>query len=303
MKTLTFFVVLLLLSANIDAKQIYSWTDDKGVKHFSDRPPAAQAPVLNLKSRIANVEKKEPVTVRLEQDGSELIVFGRNNLHCEVTIAFGYRTFTIPANTEIELFKDQINSFSGKTTRIGNSNYTDIHLPFDITPGKRNAVHDDSAVYFAPFAPGQRFAITQAFNGEFSHKGLQNQYAVDFGMPLGSAVHAARAGRVVQIEEDFYRNGLDMQRDADRANIVVIEHADGSMGVYAHLDLESVVVGPGQMVRAGQVIAKSGNTGFSTGPHLHFVVQVNNNGVLSSVPIKFARGSTAVTPERGLYLP
>jgi murein DD-endopeptidase MepM/ murein hydrolase activator NlpD len=300
-KSLLFLFLLLTLAAN--AKQIYSWTDDKGVKHFSDRPPQTQAPVQNLKSRIANVEKKRPVVVRIEQERGEITVFGRNNLHCEVTIDFGKREFTIPANTEIKLFSDPIQSFNGETTRIGNNNYKDIELPFAITPGKKNAVHDDTAVYLAPFAPGQRFAVTQGYNGEFTHQGAENQYAVDFGMPMGSPVHAARAGRVVQIEEDFYRNGLDMKRDADRANIVVIEHSDGSLGVYAHLDLESVMVGPGQVVRAGQAIAKSGNTGFSTGPHLHFVVQVNRKGAITSVPVKFARGGVAVTPVRGLYLP
>ena len=91
----------------------------------------------------------------------------------------------------------------------------------------------------------------------------------------------------MDVEEDFNRGGTDWKKFADKANHVRILHDDGTMAVYAHLDLASVSVRPGARIRAGQKIARSGNTGFSTGPHLHFVIQQNTGMKLISVPFKF----------------
>jgi murein DD-endopeptidase MepM/ murein hydrolase activator NlpD len=119
-------------------------------------------------------------------------------------------------------------------------------------------------------------------------------------MPVGTAVHAARAGRVMDVEEDFNRGGMDLEKFADKANRVRILHDDGTMAVYAHLDLASVSVRPGARVRAGQRIARSGNTGFSSGPHLHFVIQQNVGMKLISLPFKFqtAQGDPQVPQEQ-----
>jgi murein DD-endopeptidase MepM/ murein hydrolase activator NlpD len=59
------------------------------------------------------------------------------------------------------------------------------------------------------------------------------------------------------------------------SNSIRILHDDGSMAVYAHLQVGRAQVYVGMRVQAGQLIAYSGNTGFSSGPHLHFAVQVN----------------------------
>src|SRR5690606_150933 len=76
------------------------------------------------------------------------------------------------------------------------------------------------------------------------------------------------------------------ERYGGRANYVRILHADGTMALYAHLKPEGVLVRVGQRVRQGQQIALSGNTGFSTAPHLHFVVQANRGMRLESVPFR-----------------
>ena len=61
------------------------------------------------------------------------------------------------------------------------------------------------------------------------------------------------------------------------------------MGVYLHLMQGSVAVSEGARVRAGSLLARSGNTGNSTGPHLHFVVQRNVGLALESIPFNFAQ--------------
>ncbi|MCP6329972.1 M23 family metallopeptidase, partial [Klebsiella pneumoniae] len=72
-------------------------------------------------------------------------------------------------------------------------------------------------------------------------------------------------------------------------NFVRILHDDGTMGVYLHLMRGSVQVREGQYVNGGERIARSGNTGNSTGPHLHFVIQRNVGLALESIPFDFAQ--------------
>lgn len=67
------------------------------------------------------------------------------------------------------------------------------------------------------------------------------------------------------------------------------------MTLYAHLKTGSGVVGPGQHVKAGQLLALSGNTGYSTGPHLHFAVQRNDGTRLISIPFNLK----GITPKKG----
>jgi len=91
---------------------------------------------------------------------------------------------------------------------------------------------------------------------------------------------------VMQVESDFDKAGLDLEKYGGRANYVRILHDDGTMGLYAHLRPEGVLVRVGQRVRQGQQIGLSGNTGFTSGPHLHFAVQVNRGMNLLSIPFR-----------------
>lgn len=144
----------------------------------------------------------------------------------------------------------------------------------------------DTTALMTPFIGGP-FAISQAFKGTASHsQHIEAYYAVDIPMPVGTPIRAVRAGIVMDFERDFSRSGW---RDeyADEANFVRILHDDGTMAVYAHLQPESMDVVLGQRLAAGYVIGASGNTGYSTGPHLHFVVQFNSGKKLESVPFEF----------------
>src|SRR5690606_9086281 len=159
-----------------------------------------------------------------------------------------------------------------------------LRLSLSGVPGSSNARPRDVA-YLPPLQRADS-RIDQGFEGEFSHQDEQNRYALDFATAVGTPVVAARAGTVMQVEAGFRGHGLDHGRDAARANFVRILHDDGSMALYAHLAHDGVLVAPGQRVEAGQRIGLSGNTGYSTAPHLHFALQVNRGGRLLSIPFR-----------------
>ncbi|MFC4728111.1 M23 family metallopeptidase [Coralloluteibacterium thermophilus] len=149
-------------------------------------------------------------------------------------------------------------------------------------PGTPDAAPVD-VEYLRPFEGPVR--IAQGWHGAFSHGTDEARYAIDFALPPGTPVRAARDGRVVQVESGFHEAGLDPAL-ASRANIVRVLHDDGSMALYAHLAPDGIRVGPGDHVAAGSVLGLSGDTGYSSGPHLHFAVQVNRGLRLVSLPFR-----------------
>lgn len=119
-----------------------------------------------------------------------------------------------------------------------------------------------------PFPPGSRYKVLQGNHGRFSHKAPWEQYAWDFDMPLRSPITAVAAGRVVDVKGDSDQGGK-YRKFQDDGNYVEIDHGSGLFSQYLHVWPRSVRVRVGDAVTAGQVIAASGNNGFSTAPHLH----------------------------------
>jgi len=120
---------------------------------------------------------------------------------------------------------------------------------------------------------------------------------------VGTDIVAARSGIVFDVSSTNFKGGTDADQYANLANFVRILHDDGTYAVYAHLNWNSIRVRPGERVQAGQYIADSGNTGFSSGPHLHFAVQKNMGMRVDSLPVAF-RGANAaqVRPTTGQLL-
>ena len=138
--------------------------------------------------------------------------------------------------------------------------------------GRVDAVHEPETVYRLPFEEGQAYPVSQAHGGKLtSHNNRENLYAVDFAMPTGTAVVAARGGIVIDATLRHTEGGYDI-RFLDKANTVAVVHDDGTVAEYAHLSPSADVVKPGQRVSAGDLLGYSGNTGYSSGPHLHFIV-------------------------------
>jgi len=165
------------------------------------------------------------------------------------------------------------------------------------TVGDKDAVHDDAYLYAFPYASGRSFRVIQGYGSRFSHTGLE-AYAVDFDMPEGTPVHAARGGIVARVEES-HSIGCWEDGCGRHANFIVVLHSDGTTGEYYHLQKDGALVEVGDRVVRGEQIALSGNTGHTTMPHLHFAVyRASEWGNTQSIPVRFESADGVVMRPR-----
>lgn len=278
-------VFALCLGTDVLAKKYYKHTDENGITHYSDKPPVETDDFESWQVRPEDSEYELKVINRGTKETPIFYAVNRYHGPIEVLMDVVNRknvviepqwpaTYVVPANSEFYL-----------ATVKPKHKYMAWSFQYNVssTLGDPFTIHEDEYAYALPFPGNKHFAITQGWNGAFSHSGEQNLHALDIAMPEGTPVLAARGGTVMDIAEDFYDSGAEM-KNLQRGNYIRILHDDGSMAVYAHLKLESVIVARGQRVEKQQKIAESGNTGFSTGPHLHFVIQMNTGLKLESVP-------------------
>jgi len=171
----------------------------------------------------------------------------------------------------------------------------DYEYSYQAQYGRLDAQHDDTYRYALPYAPGTGHRVAQAYGGNGTHR---NIYAIDWTMPVGTPVHAARPGLVVAVRDSMEGSGINRYMQG-RSNFVFVEHDDGTIGLYGHLQTHSAVVAVGDTVRRGQMMARSGNTGYSSGPHLHFeVYRLGTNLATITLPVRF---DVDDAPDRGLH--
>ena len=105
-----------------------------------------------------------------------------------------------------------------------------------------------------------------------AHFSIPNsRFCIDFYLPRGTPLSAARSGIVVETESR-YNKSYNNKRFIDRCNYIVIRHSDGQESRYVHLAWHSIKVRIGTRVKRGKIIGLSGQTGYATYPHLHFGV-------------------------------
>lgn len=297
-------VLIFVFAAS--AQTLYKYRGPDGEWIYSDRPPDDREAEETRDLESGAVTGSLGVTE--EMLGRSIRISANNRFHApmELTIEFdrirGVQYphpdqelhWVLPARSETILLELAV---------LNSVDPPELVYSSRATIGDPDANHQPTRLYRVPVALANDFTVTQAYPDVNTHDTLDSKYAVDMAMQIGTDIFAARSGVVIDVADTNFRAGLDRDRDAPAANIVRILHDDGTYAVYAHLNWNSIRVRPGDLVERGDYIADSGNTGFSSGPHLHFAVIRNAGMKPVSVPIEFeGAGSSVVVPASGNLL-
>lgn len=291
----------VMFTSLVTAQTLYKFPGDDGVTVFTDRKPVD---LDGVEMRELPLGRTGEVSLEWFQDNGRLSLLARNSLYAPVQIrllpdasgrAGGFAgDWLVPADSSQELLAVEVGTQAAQAMK---------RQRFMWLYGDPLAKHQPAEAYRAPFPAAVSYAISQAFPKTVTHTTPDSLHAVDIAMPVGSNVLAARSGIVVEVASTNFRSSLQPGQAGARANLVRIMHDDGTFAIYAHLNWNSIRVRPGDRVARGQYIADSGNTGFSTGPHLHFVVLKNAGTRLESLPVRFAAAEGAgVVPTTGSVL-
>lgn len=125
--------------------------------------------------------------------------------------------------------------------------------------------------YVLPFAAGESYStgLTNC-SSSYHGPGQPDQYAYDFDMPVGTTFTAARAGTVFKVVADAPSSG------GGAGNYVIIDHQDGTYGLYYHSPQDGIAVQVGDEVAQGDPLGITGRSGLAGYPHLHFIVVAGN---------------------------
>lgn len=291
-------VATCLATAPVVGQQVYRYKDKSGQWVYTDRPPDGVAAPQKIAIAVQAASPRIAVQPRSTARGVALVAVNE----CRCSVEFGVKAAGAAdgersARAVVAPQSEQV--LLEVTPPPGTGQ---IRFEYGYVIGDPAASHRPQVPYRAPFATARSFEVTQAPPDTVTHDDPGSRHAIDIAMPEGSAVHAAREGLVINVAHRFFRGGTT-QEVRDEANFVQVLHDDGTTAIYAHLQLDTVRVRPGQRVGRGEYIANSGNTGFSTGPHLHFVVLRNAGMRSESVPVTFAGPDGAgITPRSGRSL-
>lgn len=221
-------------------------------------------------------QEKWDVKIYYETANREVTIYADNNEPMQMSVHFDFtlnnltstlangENVVLPAKTKkiflaklIPVDRRAANQFS----YISSYNFGDV----------KQSDYQRDYLYDLPFEKGKTYTVFQGYNGTFTH---QNENSLDFSLKAGDQVLATRNGVVMEAVAQ-YNKGCANMSCAKFNNRILIMHDDGTVADYSHLQQNGTVVKKGDHVQKGQVIGYSGNTGFSSGPHLHFGVFIN----------------------------
>lgn len=230
------------------------------------------------------------IPVQFDTLAGDVVVRGKNVLACPLRFSIQLTepvTTAYPGPNPVVIPPRSAFAF---TLGVASNKVQDIHsnLNIQVYLGDPAVAHPDTADrYDFPFLQGRTYRVLQGYDGPFTHNNPNSRYAIDFKMAKGDTVCAAREGIVVGIV-DGYRGGGAKEKYRNRDNFITLYHPqDGTFTQYAHLSYRGALVAIGDTVSRKQPIGLSGNTGYSTTPHLHFNTLLPGTNELVGFPVRF----------------
>lgn len=284
-------LLLLIFITYSHAEQMYKYKDANGNWVFSDKPPEKAQNFETLKYKK---DKKPIARIKLYyvKNAEGFTLHAKNTFFSPIEIGFT-SPLTQKAVRKVIPARDSLALF--------HSNNKNVKVSYRWALGDPASIADNFR-YRAPFGSPKGHKITQAFNGKFSHTSEYSKYAVDIAMDVGTYLTAVRAGTVVWVKDNYHMSGTTSYF-LDKANVIKVLHDDGTFASYAHILMDTALVKEGDKVAMGDKLARSGSSGFSTGPHLHFSI-IKNAGLKNiAIPFKFVDNKgTAFTPKRAMIM-
>lgn len=219
------------------SKNTIMWANDLKSQNITPGDTLVILPMTGIKHTVRKGDSLASVARKYKADVNDIAKF--NGISPEDDLAVG-DTLLVP--------EGEVSAPTSVTTKAGKI----------IITGKITASYSNSApsgFLVRPLAGG---AKTQ---------GLHGRNGLDFGAPVGTPVFSSAEGRVILAKMGGYNGGY--------GNYIIIAHDNNIQTVYGHLSQINIVTG--QNVSQGQVIGRVGNSGKSTGPHLHFEVRGAKN--------------------------
>jgi murein DD-endopeptidase MepM/ murein hydrolase activator NlpD len=253
---------------------------------------------------ICKAEHK--VKVYFENTENGYNIFADNAEFCPMSLKVD---FTVN-NLEIDGGNNTIYLLNAKTkkqllttlTRVSKKGNYKMSFNYFTNYGDHNkSSYEQDYAYHLPYSTQKKFEVFQGYDGPFSH---QNENALDFSMAIGTEITAVRDGVVVNIV-DVNSETCNNRECIKFNNFILIYHNDGTFAEYAHIKQNGAAVKIGDVIKKDQLIAYSGNVGYSSGPHLHLVIfkQKLNERETLKTKFKIGDGNTiAFLKEKKEYL-
>lgn len=240
---------------------------------------------------ITSSAQELPVNLSYQEIDNGYQIIADNEMYCPVSVAIEFdlvnmkssngnnKVFLVPARSKAFVLTElrSINSKQGYKFSYQSKLNFGNHL---------QTAYDKNFEYYLPFDTGTEQLIGQGYNGSFSH---HNQHALDFNCELNTPIYAARGGIVVKLVQHNTVN-CPKKKCAEFNNYIMIYHDDGTFASYTHIRQSGARASIGDTIEQGQLIAMSGNVGWSAGPHLHFEVFLQRLDEKENFKTKFLVG-------------
>ena len=213
-------------------------------------------------------EAEEAVLDSSGSSGGQVSTSGSSSIGSSIAGAVSGAVSSIANSSPVKAVTEGVSSVAGSVIDAGKSALDTVTDIFTGGPKGDSASGGGLVTHF----PMKSKSLSSAFGMRFhpEHKKMMMHNGVDIGASIGSPVFAAKSGTVKYATQV-----------GGYGNAIQLDHGNGVTTLYGHLNKYGVKAG--QKVQGGQKIAESGNTGVSSGPHLHF--EIAKNGVRDN-PVK-----------------